>query len=352
MTESPGTDDHGAEAPIDVGPDRRRFWTRLIGVGLLIVGLVGFASYQISLQTRDPANPTALQPGDTVRDLFLVKATVLVRAPGEQGDVERFRPGSGAVLGEDVVFVDALAGTLLVLDASDAVSEVVLELPRGEAVIEPQFTAVAVSGTGTLLLADLANGQVWIYDAEGRFLGPFLGTAEKAAAGLTKPVALAVDGVGQTYVADVGDQTVKVLNKAGGIVRILGTGDLTSGRLDHPTGVVVDGEGYVYVADSNNQRVQVFDPEGLPERVISVTRGSDGLRLPRSLALDSQGRLHVVDAFAERVLVFERDGTFVGGYGAGEKVGERLSLPEGIVAAGEKVVIGDRGNGRLVVYGE
>ncbi|MHB9148480.1 MAG: NHL repeat-containing protein [Thermoleophilia bacterium] len=342
----------GAGVPPEKRPDRRRFNLRLLlGGGLLIVGLIGVVVYAASLENRGSKGPVVVQLEQLKQDLFQLEAAVLVRTAGEQGYVETFRPQSGTPFGDDVVFVDALAGSLLVLDASGLVREVILEDPRGEGVAEPQFTAVAASSTGTLLLADLVNGQIWNYGIDGRFLGAFLGVSERTAAGLGRPTALAVDDLGQTYVADVGDQTVKVFNKAGGLVRTLGAEGFTSGRLDHPTGVAVDDFGYVYVADSNNRRVQVFDPQGRLVRTIADTGGA-GLLLPRSVALDPSGRLHVVDAFAERVWVFEVDGDYLGSYGARGPADERLSLPEGVAVLGGKVVVGDRGNGRLMVYAE
>ena len=68
---------------------------------------------------------------------------------------------------------------------------------------------------------------------------------------------------------------------------------------------------------------------------------------PSGLAVDSEGRVYVLDSGNHRVQVFDQSGSFVRTMGRrGEGPGE-LSRPSHIAIAGERVVVADRGNGKL-----
>lgn len=101
------------------------------------------------------------------------------------------------------------------------------------------------------------------------------------------------------------------------------------GRFNDPTGIAVDGEGNVYVADTGNNRIQKFDNTGA-FLLKWGTRGSgDGeFYSPQDIALDADGNVYVVDN--SRIQVFDSSGTFIrkwGSYGTGE---EQLQYPRSI----------------------
>ena len=60
-------------------------------------------------------------------------------------------------------------------------------------------------------------------------------------------------------VADIGNDRVQVFDREGRLVRTLGgtRGDGV-GQMDHPNGVAVDGGGRIVVADWGNHRLVVF----------------------------------------------------------------------------------------------
>jgi sugar lactone lactonase YvrE len=80
---------------------------------------------------------------------------------------------------------------------------------------------------------------------------------------------VAVDGKGNVYIADLGNQRVRKVSRGGTITTIAGTGKYgfsgdggpaTSARLYNPYGVAVDGKGNVYIADHLNSRVRKVQP--------------------------------------------------------------------------------------------
>src|SRR5205823_1215793 len=84
------------------------------------------------------------------------------------------------------------------------------------------------------------------------------------------PGGLAVDGSGNLYIADHNNHTIRKINAAGSVTTLAGTagiagsadGNGSSARFNGPTGVAVDGSGNVYVADAGNQSIRKIAPSG------------------------------------------------------------------------------------------
>src|SRR5262249_13888429 len=96
------------------------------------------------------------------------------------------------------------------------------------------------------------------------------------------PSGVAVDGDGNIYVADSGNNTIRKIT-AGGIVTTLawlagtccfvdGTG--SGARFSSPRGVAVDSAGTVYVADANNSRIRKITPAGVVTTLAGGTFGT------------------------------------------------------------------------------
>ncbi len=82
-----------------------------------------------------------------------------------------------------------------------------------------------------------------------------------------QPNGIVVDGFGNIFVTDVGNNTVRELTLSGGIWTSSTVGGLagitgandgtgTSARFSSPTAIAVDGSGYLYVADSGNNTIR------------------------------------------------------------------------------------------------
>lgn len=151
--------------------------------------------------------------------------------------------------------------------------------------------AVAYDTTGNAI----ANGNL-----VGTGIGPQVTFAPYApttlSAAFNAPVAVAVDGYGNIYVADSGSNSVKEMLAVNGSVpasptiRVLGSG------FNQPSGLALDSGGNLYVADSGNNAVKeiLAVNGGIPDSPTIVTLGS-GFYAPSAVAVDRAGNVIVAD---------------------------------------------------------
>jgi len=132
------------------------------------------------------------------------------------------------------------------------------------------------------------------------------------AAQFLNPSGIAVDATGNVYVADQSDHTIRKVTPGGGVTTIAGTvgvpgstnGTGTAAKFNFPLGVAVDSVGNVYVADQGNQLIRKIAPGG----AVTTLAGSQGVsgsqdgtgtaaqfNLPADVALDGAGNVYVSD---------------------------------------------------------
>ena len=88
---------------------------------------------------------------------------------------------------------------------------------------------------------------------------------------LAEPKQLALDAVGNVYVADQGNNRIAVFSPTGAFITNWGTLGTGPGQFNLPGGVAVDNAGNIYVGDDKNHRVQKFGP--IPTSVTSTSWG-------------------------------------------------------------------------------
>ncbi len=189
---------------------------------------------------------------------------------------------------------------------------------------------LAVDGSGTIyatgnsaILKISSAGSATAFAGDARLPGSADGIG--AAARFARPHGVALDNIGNVYVADTENHTIRKVTPAGVVTTLAGTAGL-SGRADgtgdkarfsRPTGVAVDRMGNVYVADNENHAIRKITPAGF----VSTLAGSLGqsgfadgeaaaarFAYPADLALDSGGNLFVVDALNKAVRKVTPDG--------------------------------------------
>src|SRR4029077_1293342 len=122
--------------------------------------------------------------------------------------------------------------------------------------------ALTLAADGTLYFVDAGNHLVRSLTPGGQVFT----VAHVAARGL------AVDGSGNVYISDFEKHQVTRINAAGRSTVLAGTGTAgfsgdggpaASAQLNTPDGLAVDAQGNLYIADTGNNRIRVIGLDGV-----------------------------------------------------------------------------------------
>ena len=196
--------------------------------------------------------------------------------------------------------------------------------------------ALALDGSGNVYVADTTNsiirkvsrvGTSWVVSTIAGLAGTYGsadGTNTAARFGSTSggPTGIAVDSIGNVYVADYGNSTIRKLTPMGtdwvvytiaGLAGNTGSADGTNStaRFTHPYGIAVDYRGAVYVADTYSYTIRKLTLMGTNWVVSTIAGlgGNPGSRDgfgnaarfgglaggPNGIAVDGNGVVYVTD---------------------------------------------------------
>lgn len=239
---------------------------------------------------------------------------------------------------------------------------------------------IAIDGSGTLYVADMANHAIRKITPNGTVttLAGLPGTrgwddGAGSVARFDQPQGVAADASGNVFVADTGTRTIRKITPAGVVTTLAGLGYVTGtadgtgldARFDQPQGVAVDAAGVVYVADTANHTIRRITPAGVVTTLAGspTNRGfADGVGRsarfdgPQALAVDAAGNLFIADTNNYIIRKITAGGvvTTIGGlagFGAGTSgtgSNARFYYPRGIAAgANGGLYISDSDNVRL-----
>ena len=255
-------------------------------------------------------------------------------------------------------------------------------------------SAVAVDGLGNLYIADSAHHRIRKVDAGTQTISTIAGIGSPGYSGdggpasnarLSDPEGISIDGAGNLYIADTGNNAVReVLAISGTIVTVAGNGaagDSGDGglaiaaELSQPVGVTVDLSGALYIADTGNSRIKMVVPvSGMitSTSIIQTVAGNgmagyagDGntailaeLDHPFAVAFDSSGNMYIPDSGNNcvRIVRSAKISTFAGlgplsaGYtgDSGSATAAQLWTPTSVATdVGQNVYIADTQNGSI-----
>ena len=177
----------------------------------------------------------------------------------------------------------------------------------------------------------------------GSFDNGFAGDGGPAtAARFTCAYGLAFDGAGDLYVADHGNDRVRMIDPTGTIATVVGSGPTgfgqgayagdggpaTQARLMQPTWLATDAFGNLYISDRDNDVIRRVNAKGIITTVAGTGKkgySGDGgpaskakIDDPEGLEVDAQGNLIFGDANNARIRMVDREGTITTIAGTGK----------------------------------
>ncbi|HEV7349157.1 NHL repeat-containing protein [Telluribacter sp.] len=186
-------------------------------------------------------------------------------------------------------------------------------------------SGVAVDLTGNIYITDELNHRIRKVNASDGTISTVAGNGVEGYGGdggaatdanIFRPSKIALDAVGNLYIADAGNQLIRKVNASDGTISTVAGngipgfsgdgGPATSASLNYPAGVAVDGSGDIYIADKDNQRIRrVSASDGTISTIAgngNRAYGGDGEAAteasffdPHNIALDAAGNIYIAD---------------------------------------------------------
>jgi DNA-binding beta-propeller fold protein YncE len=141
---------------------------------------------------------------------------------------------------------------------------------------------VAVDGQGNVFIADAGNNAIKMWAPANNSLTTVVSS------GLNDPYGVAVDAAGNLYIADFGSSAIKKWTAADNTLTTL-----VSSGLNYPSGVAVDGANNVYIADTYNHAIKKWSAsDGSLSNLVA-----SGLDYPEGVAVDRAGNVYIADTY-------------------------------------------------------
>lgn len=249
-------------------------------------------------------------------------------------------------------------------------------------------TSVAVDDTGNLYIADCYNNRIRKVSAITGIITTIAGNGSAGfsgdggiatAAKLSNPTGIAIDRMGNLYIADPQNHRIRKVSAGNGFISTIagngiqgfaGDGGLANAaNLKYPISVTLDSLSNIYIADQYNNRIRKVDAvTGIISTIVGngiQGYGGDGdvansaqLNLPSSVSIDPSGNLYIADQYNNRIRKVNKNtgviqtlaGKGAASFGGDGGIADSASLnhPTDIVVDGEgNLYISDRDNNRI-----
>ncbi|HEV1286926.1 MAG TPA: hypothetical protein VNU44_16515, partial [Bryobacteraceae bacterium] len=162
---------------------------------------------------------------------------------------------------------------------------------------------IALDSIGNLYVADRANNRIRRVGLDGT-ITTFAGTGSPGNTGdggaavlamLNGPLSIRFDAFGNLYIADTGNARIRMVTPGGIILPVL------TGTLSAPSYLIFDQSQNLYIADAT--AIYKLAPAGVMYTVFS------GLQSPRGMAFDSAGNFYFAETGTKQVWMFTPSGS-------------------------------------------
>ncbi len=191
-------------------------------------------------------------------------------------------------------------------------------------------SGVAVDGSGNVFVADTYNHTIRKITPSGdvtTFAGMVGSSGSTNATGIAarfyNPWGVAVDGIGNVYVADYKNHKIRKISSDGVVTTLAGSyaagsanGTGTEASFNYPSDVAVDGCGNVYVVDCSNHMIRKISPAGVVTTLagsttsghVDATGAAARFNYPWGIEVDGSGNVYVADMSNHMIRKISPDG--------------------------------------------
>ncbi len=206
-------------------------------------------------------------------------------------------------------------------------------------ITDPQGNVLVADRTNHQVVRIAANGILTVIAGNG--IDGYSGDGGPATrASLSFPIALALDGAGNLYIADGGNYRIRRVSRDGVIETYAGDGEkrvqgdggpALRASFDTLYGLAADAAGNLYVSDNAAHRIRRIATNGIINNFAGTTRGFSGdggqaalaqLNEPWHLFLDPRGNLLIADSRNHRVRSVNPQGIITTIAGRGEAISD------------------------------
>ncbi|GJQ59641.1 MAG: hypothetical protein SCALA701_24420 [Candidatus Scalindua sp.] len=205
---------------------------------------------------------------------------------------------------------------------------------------------VAVDTVGNIYIAEPYNHRIRKVDING-IITTIAGSGQSGYSGdggpateasLNLPRGVAVDTVGNIYIADLYNHRIRKVDITGIITTVAGNGELgddgdggpaIDAKLTRPVAVTVDVSGNIYISQVVNERIRKVNTNGIITTIAGIgKRGYSGdggpateasLGAPGAVVIDSAGNIYIPDKNNHRIRKISLPGIFAGAITSGER---------------------------------